>query len=277
MNAPVDAIFRLGEVPAELPASKSGGARFQAAPGRLLAWMDGVARYLTTDGREIVVQPEPGATEGDLRTLLLCSPLGALLHQRGLLPLHASVIATPKGAVAFMGSSGRGKSTLAAHFGQRGFRILADDIAVISFDPMGRPEVAPGIPQLKLWPKSVAELGGQAEALPRLRPKVEKRALAFADSFCREPLALARIYLLESGHHDEGIRLAPQAVLDRVRLLVEHTYRAQYLPGLGLQKGHFQSLGRLAATVPVIRATRPEDGKFRLTELADALAADFSQ
>lgn len=276
-DAPVDAVFRLGEVPAELGGSKFNGARFQAGPGRLLAWIDGVARYLAVDGREILVQPEPGAIEGDLRALLLCSPMGGLLHQRGLLPLHASVIATPRGAVVFLGNSGRGKSTLAAHFARRGFRVLADDIAVIRFDGTGKPFAEPGLPQFKLWPNSVSELGEAADTLPRLRPQMEKRTLAFPGSFCREPLPLARLYALEADNQSPDIRLFPQPVLDRVRLLLDHTYRAQYLPGLGIQKAHFQSLSRVAAAVPLVRVTRPDDGKFRLQELADKLAADFSQ
>lgn len=276
-DAPVDAVFRLGEVPAELASPQFTGARFQASPGRLLAWIDGVARYLAVEEREIIVQPEPAAIESDLRALLLCSPMGGLLHQRGLLPLHASAIATPRGAVVFMGNSGRGKSTLAAHFRQRGFRVLADDIAVIRFDAAGTPFAEPGLPQFKLWPNSVSELGEETEALPRLRPQMEKRTLAFPDSFCREPLPLARLYALESDNQQSDIHLQPQPVLDRVRLLLDHTYRAQYLPGLGIQKAHFKSLGRVAAAVPVVRVRRPDDGKFRLQELADLLAADFSQ
>lgn len=274
-DAPVDAIFRLGEVPASLVAPESSGATFQAAPRRLLVWIEGVARYLSVDGQEIVVQPEPGAIESDLRALLLCSPMGGLLHERGLLPLHASVIATPGGAVVFMGNSGRGKSTLAAHFRQRGFKVLADDIAVVTFDDGGRPLVQPGLPQFKLWPHSVAELGEEARGLPRLRPQMEKRTLAFPDSFYREPLPLARIYALECDNHSPEIRLQPQSVLDRVRLLLDHTYRAQYLPGLGQQKSHFQSLSRVASAVPITRVIRPDDGRFRLMELADKLAADF--
>lgn len=276
-DAPVDAVFRLGEVPSELSSVRFSGACFHAAPGRLLAWIGGVARYLAADGREIVVQSEAGAIESDLRALLLCSPMGGLLHQRGLLPLHASVIATPRGAVAFMGNSGRGKSTLAAHFRQRGFKVLADDIAVVTFDAAGRPLVQPGLPQFKLWPHSVTELGELTDALPRLRPTMEKRTLEFTDSFCREPMPLHRVYALEADNQSPGIRLEPQPVLDRVRLLLEHTYRAQYLPGLGLQKEHFKSLSRVAAAVPVIRSRRPDDGKFHLRELADLLAADFSQ
>lgn len=276
-DAPVDAVFRLGEVAPALAAPQFTGACFQAAPGQLLAWIGGVARYLAVEGREIVVQPEAGSIESDLRALLLCSPMGGLLHQRGLLPLHASAIATPRGAVVFMGNSGRGKSTLAAHFRQRGFRVLTDDIAVVRFDAAGVPFTEPGLPQFKLWPNSVSELGESTEALPRLRPQMEKRTLAFPDSFCREALPVARIYALESDNQRPDIHLQTQPVLDRVRLLLDHTYRAQYLPGLGLQKPHFKSLSRVAAAVPVTRVTRPDDGKFRLTELADMLAADFSQ
>ena len=275
-DASVDAVFRLGEVPAELASPQFTGAGFQAAARRLLVWIEGVARYLSVDGQEIVVQPELGAIESDLRALLLCSPMGGLLHQRGLLPLHASVIATPRGAVVFMGNSGRGKSTLAAHFRQRGFKVLADDIAVVTFDDGGRPLVQPGLPQFKLWPNSVAELGEEAEALPRLRPQMEKRTLAFPDSFCREPLPLARIYALEADNQSPEVRLQPQSVLGRVRLLLDHTYRAQYLRGLGQQKSHFQSLSRLASAVPITRVIRPDDGRFRLMELADKLAADFA-
>ena len=275
-DAPVDAVFRLAEVPAQLDQPQFTGARFQAAPRQLLAWIPGVARYLAMDGQEILVQPDTGAIDSDVRALLLCSPMGGLLHQRGLLPLHASVIATERGAMVFMGHSGRGKSTLAAHFRQRGYRVLADDIAVVSFDAQGRPQVAPGLPQFKLWPNSVKELGGEVESLPRLRPHMEKRTLMFPEAFHREPLPLARIYALEADRIREDISLTVQPVLDRVRLLLEHTYRAQYLSGLGLQKAHFQSLSRVAAAVPVVRVVRPENDRFHLEALGEQLIADFT-
>ncbi len=277
VDAPVDAMIRLGEVPATLGGSEFEGACFQVKAGQLLIWINGVARYLVSGGSEILVQCEPDVPESDVRALLLCSPVGALLHQRGLLPLHGSAIATSRGAVVFVGNSGRGKSSLAAHFRERGFQILADDIAVITFDQAGRPLVQPGLPQFKLWPHALRELGKDPENLPRLRPELEKRTLAFRDSFCRRALPLVRIYALQSDNRIGDIRLESQPVLSRIRLLLEQTYRAQFLPGLGQQTTHFQSLSRVAAAVPVIRAIRPDDGKFRLAEFGDVLNEDFAK
>jgi hypothetical protein len=272
-GAKVDAVFRLGEVPAELPGCRQAGARFQIAPGRLLVWLDQVARYLVTDGREIVVQPDNGALESDLRLFLLCSPVGALLLQRGFLPLHASAIATPRGAAIFMGGSGAGKSTLAASFQRRGFRVLADDISAIRFAPDGVPWVMPGLPQLKLWPDAVSRLGSNAEDLARLRPQIEKRAFPFREDFHAEPLPLEHIYLLRPRAATE-VCLERMGAMDRVAPLLQNTYRAHFVPGLGLAAPFFGEVSRLANAVRMTCVSRSADGDPDL--VADSIAADFS-
>ncbi len=271
-GAAVDAVFRLGEVPAELADCRHRGARFQAAPGRLLAWLDKIARYLAVDGREIIVQPEAGATESDLRLFLLCSPMGALLLQRGLLPLHASAVATPRGAAVFMGASGAGKSTLAASFHRRGFRVLADDISVVRFAPDGAPWVMPGLPQFKLWPDAVARLGSTADEPARLRPQVEKRAVPFWDRFHPEPLPLDHIVFLRPSRKSE-IEVDRLSGIDRVPPLLRNTYRAQFLPGLGIAASCFESVSRLAKSVKVTRVSRPLDGE--QDSMADRVAAEI--
>jgi len=48
-----------------------------------------------------VVEPEPGAEEAILRLYLLGPVLGILLHQRGFLVLHASVVSMAGAAVVF--------------------------------------------------------------------------------------------------------------------------------------------------------------------------------
>ena len=87
------------------------------------------------------------------------SPFAALLLQRGLLPLHGCAIEVDGGAAVFVGRSGCGKSTLAGALRQRGYRVLADDICVISFSAAGEPMVLAAFPQLKLWADALKNLG----------------------------------------------------------------------------------------------------------------------
>ncbi len=275
VDGSVDVVFRLGRVPSDLEIAHDQGAFFQAAPSRLLSWTPSVARFLTIQGREVVVQMEPGAAERDVRTLILCSPMGAVLLQRGMLPLHASAVVTPFGAVGFMGKSGRGKSTLAAQFARSGFRVLADDVAAITFVEEGTPMVQPGLPQFKLWPNSASELGESVETLPRLLTQTEKRLLSFRNNFHSNPEPLIHLYNLNTVPDPGEIQLHPQPLFGRLELLKNHTYRGQYLSGLNLKQTHFRNISQVASRVPVTRILRPEESGFKLEALMNRVLADL--
>lgn len=275
-DAPVDAVFRLGKVPTELAGAHVRRSHFQAAPGQLLTGVIAAARFHVREGREVIVQPEPGTTERDLRSLALCSPMGALLHQRGVLPLHASAVVTERGAIAFCGRSGHGKSTLAGLFHRRGHPILADDIAAVTFDHAGRPEVAPGYPQFKMRRDSLAALGHGATGLPQVRSPHEKFGFALPQGFHTRSEPLVRLYVIEVTESARRLELETLPGAEQLRHLIAHTYRKGYLAGLGRQPAHFQSLARLIATVRVKRIKRPAGRGFELEELAGLLTADMA-
>jgi hypothetical protein len=112
-----DVEIALGEPAAASEEGREGF--FSTASGGLLD-VNKVARYRIDDGRRITVEPYPTGSERHIRLYLLGSALGALLHQRRLLPLHANAMDFGGRAVAFMGASGAGKSTMAAWFHDRG-------------------------------------------------------------------------------------------------------------------------------------------------------------
>ena len=123
--------------------------------------------YLITNGNRIEVRAKKGAADRNVRLFLLGSAMGLLLHQRGLLPLHANAVEIDGCAVAFLGESGAGKSTLAAWFQERGHRIIADDVCVVAFDGEGQVWAQPGIPRYRLWRQSLHALGRTADGLQR--------------------------------------------------------------------------------------------------------------
>ena len=90
-----------------------------------------MASYRVSHGCEILIQPDAGALEQDVRGYLLGSIFAVLCHQRGLLPLHASAVAYQGGVAAFLANSGHGKSSMAAHLAGRGFPVVADDVCLV--------------------------------------------------------------------------------------------------------------------------------------------------
>jgi hypothetical protein len=268
-----DVSIRYGHVPASAMAgAEERGVTWQAAPGRLLIEMDDIARYLVVDGREIVIERCAGSADEDVRIFLLGSALAALLHQRRILALHASAVRAEHGAVLFMGQSGSGKSTLLASLVRRGFPMLADDVSAVTLDEEGRPIAQPGFPTTRLWADAAEHLRHPVENLRRVRASLEKYHLPI-DRFCAEPAPLRAAYVLTS-HNQHDIRFEPVAGVARFSLWTRYTYRSKFLHGLDLRRTHFDTVGALAARVPMTLIARP-DRLFLLDELVSRVAEEI--
>ena len=146
-----DVIIENGEIPDALHDAVVKGVRYEAGPGAFLLKVDGIAGYHVTQGKRIVIQAAPEAVPEEILLFLMGSAMGALLHQRGFLPLHAGAVLTDQGAVILAGPSGIGKSTLNAAFQHQGFPILADDVCAVTAEKNNGARVIPGFPRLKLW------------------------------------------------------------------------------------------------------------------------------
>lgn len=268
-----DVWIRYGPVPENLETPVSRGVVYQACPKQFLLRLEGIARYLVLDGREIYVAPADGSQDDDVRLFLLGSVLAALLHQRGMLVLHGSAIVTESGVVVFVGPSGVGKSTLAAALGQRGYRIMADDVCALQIDAQGIPLVYPSFPQLKLWVDMLDQLGQTDRMLRRVRMNLEKYALPLNGTFYATPCPLHMVYHLTT-HNKTDIQLEQITQMNKFRVLLYNTYRQRFMYGLGMQAAHFRQAATVANQVSIKRITRPIGGVF-LEELLDLLIADF--
>lgn len=246
-----DVVIRYGAVAAtggEVPGLTA------RADGALLSIPE-VGRYLIRDGREILVDPLPGVSDRNLRLFLLGSAFGAILHQRGLLPLHANAVEMDGRAVAFMGHSGAGKSTMAAWFLDHGSRVLADDVCVVGPGPAGEPIAHPGIPRLRLWREAIEESGRSVADYELAFDRLDKFNVPTPRPEAGGPLPLSHVYLLERAEPGgDGIRqLQGVAAIDA---LIANTYRGGYLPLIGAVRRHFEACLDLVRQVPVFSAHR---------------------
>ena len=255
----VDVTIRFGKV-GNLPVAANSASRYiQSIPeGICLCWKE-VGAFLVRGGREIIVEPAPGAEESLLRLFILGTTLAMLLHQRGeVVVLHASVVAISGQAVAFVGAKGAGKSTIAAGLHARGHDLVADDILAVDLR-QGEPLALPGFPQFKLWPDSLASLGYIPDSLPQLRPELEKRSCHLQTGFTLAPVPLKRIFILDTGPE---LAIEPLHSSKTLLGLLPHWYGARFgielLQTLGLE-AHFLQCADLASNVSVFRLVRPDN------------------
>ena len=249
--------IRLGKTPASLAASLLIEPYCEANASEFLLRIPGVATYLARDGVEIVVEPAPQAPELDVRSYLIGSLFAVLCHQRGLLPLHASAVATPAGAVAFLGRSGDGKSSLVAFLERRGHRILADDICLIDPTAPRDKRVLPVAPWLKLWSTTLNALGETSAGLARIFVNDDKYRYMLQQE--DPPTALAEIILLERTDLNDPRtpvfeRLAPVHALQAV---LELTYHSWLVHAIGQSEAYFLRCGQALEGVHVTRMRRP--------------------
>lgn len=218
----------------------------------------------------------PGNLSLDDVTPYLFGPvLGLLLRFRRVTCLHASAVAFGDCCVAFVGWGGAGKSTTAAAFVRKGYRVLSDDIVALEEKKEGF-DVLPAYPHLCLWPDSVKALYGSPEALPRFVPDWEKRRLSLGEEarFENRALPLRAVYILGERRPDPAPYSQKVSPQDALISLVTESY-ANKLLDRDLRAREFEVLGRLATKIPIRRVHANEDPA-RLGDLCRLILEDFS-
>ncbi len=214
-----------------------------------------------------------------LEILLLGQVLSYWLELRGIVVLHASAVVIDGAAVAFLASNRGGKTSLAASFLEAGYPLLSDDILPIELE-LGTPCARSAYPQMRMWPGEATRFVGTASGLPRVHPELEKRRISVGSGgfgrFDGRPRPLSRIYLpqrTDLGPSSTRVRPAPPA--EAVIELVRHSFVADLIADHhDLVSQRIETLGRLAATVPVRRLEYPS-GYDRLNAVREAILADL--
>ena len=100
---------RLGKVDLETVGDRWVGPWVRAGAGQCGLTVPGLGRFAVSGGDQVVVDTEAGADMGDVRGYLTAWVFGALCHQNGMLPLHASAVERGGRGDGFSGSVGCGE------------------------------------------------------------------------------------------------------------------------------------------------------------------------
>lgn len=217
-----------------------------------------IANYYVTHGNKVTVEPLTSDSKS-VRLFLLSNVMAAVLHQRNLIPLHASGIFCKGGVALFCGESGMGKSTLITALQQQGHAIFTDDVCVLQTQENGETKVVASYPMIKLWEDSFAKTGLEmANEADRIRPQLPKYARYYHGSFTTVALPVKSIFILNRSAHITEPELKPLAPMRAFAEIQKNTYRPLQMNAMQKRNVHFTAIAKLTASSTAYQVIRPE-------------------
>ena len=210
------------------PAASPWTRFYRTGAGYLLRFPGYADFEISKDGHDVAGWAVDGVPDATIDHLYQNQVLPLALSKSGRVVLHASAIETSGHAIAFVGASGRGKSTLAVAFARDGIPCIADDGLVLDAED-GHLWTVPGHPSIRLWEDSQRALveDGAAKA-PAIAFTPKERLLASDRiTFSGKRRRLAHLYLLGDPAADaalEAPQIEPLAPADALVELVKNSF-----------------------------------------------------
>jgi hypothetical protein len=208
-----------------------------------------------------------------IRHLLLDQVMPLVLSGGSRLVLHASAVATPRGAVAFAGGTGSGKSTIAAAVAALGYPLLCDDCLVV--EPSADRFLAGSFyPGARLYPDSVRAVGMDRVPSLRVAQYTRKRRIATSSAlpFLGETVPLDRVFVLDARQQEparDGVHVSRLRRRDALVAIAETTFHLDVGDAAAVRRG-FELQSRLVQATPVETLSYPWRLN-RLSETRDAI------
>ena len=245
------------------------GLNYHIEPEACWLEIPNISCFLIKQGRQIIVEPFPGADEDSLRLFLytICLPLVLIYHNFFL--FHGGAIHWGEQGVAFLAHFGHGKSTLLASFLKRNSSFLSDDICVLNQEGF----ILPGFPHLQLREDVIQNLGIEKTALKLIRPTLKKWFVPVHPVFHSQPSLLKIVYIINPTNQPDFL-LTPLVGLKKIHYLKKYTYHPIFVKGLGKDLLYFHQCALLAARTSVICVDRAMQG-FQWDEFANLIEQDL--
>jgi hypothetical protein len=242
-----------------------------------LRWSGLFESVLSSDGRRIAARPLAGAIQDIFQTHILGQILSFALLKLGMDPLHSTSVVIDGGAVAFVGDSGFGKSTLGAAFCRLGHPVVTDDLLTTKEESHGI-YAYPGRARLKLSPETAkALLPERVNGVP-VDPYTAKFSIPLEPQLtARGALPLRAIYVIRRGTAGSQLKKVTIRTLRHRQALLGVVANSciTIVTDPDRLARQFQLAARLVAHIPVKSLSYPRTLS-GLPAVVDAIRADLT-
>lgn len=231
---------------------------YRSGADYLLRFPDLADFDVSADGTLVVAYPSADTDAVTLEHLFINQLTPLALSRQGRPAYHASVVTVPGGAVAFLGKTGMGKSTLAASFALEGATFLTDDALLVE-ETGGACLALPSHASVRLWDDSVDALIDASNPQADPISYSSKTRLLAGDSlkYSEEPWPLLAAYVLERDDAS-AVTISTLAGLDRYMGWLGNSFVLD-VEDHDLLTKHFEWTHRISGAVPTFGLDYPRD------------------
>lgn len=243
----------------------------------VLRFADMADFVISSDRRRIKCYPHPDTPVETIRHLLLDQVFPYLLISHDQLALHAGAVVINSEAVAFLGESGQGKSTLCASFGHLGSQLIGDDCLLLK-KKNEKVFCLPGYPVVRLWDQSVSALFSEPIVSP-VSHYSRKHHLNTRENnipVATEPIPLKKIYLLaplDPSVDKDQIVITQIAPNEAFKHLLNSSFRLNIYDQNEI-RDEFNLISHILSSSPISRLSFPHEFAV-LPQVHQAIYADL--
>ena len=268
------------DVVGDIQLQRVGFCSYRYAPlhdGSAYVRWDGLGEFLVSaDGRLITCRQFPTAADESFQVYLLGQALSFALVKTGFEPVHATCVVVNRQAVALLGDSGFGKSSLAACFLGAGDQLLTDDLLLFG-EASGGLRAFPGPARIKLFPEMAKRFLGSHVGGVAMNRAARKLVIPLDPQMtCTCAVPLRAIYALARAREavrERGVRIEQLSPREAFVTLVSNTFNYAVLDQDRLKR-QFTETSRLVRSVPVKKLFYPRVAGF-LPSVREAILEDL--
>ncbi|MCR2807408.1 hypothetical protein [Paenibacillus soyae] len=255
-----DVIVREGSVPVTFPGPPGENSFVVERPGSFAYRIKEIASYLIQDGREVIVEKDERSVDHAFSSFFSGTCIGALLLQRGKLPIHGSALLIDGKGIIVTGQSGAGKSTVTASLNKLGYEFLADDIAALELEDTEGATIYPGFPIQRLWRDTATRIFGGVETFERIPGIRDKFNIPIPpEQFVTSNRKLHALFELLPADC-AAVEVEELRGAEKITRVINNTYWYDLVNVMGLREWHFAQCARIANQIRVFRVRRPLHG-----------------
>ena len=233
---------------------------------------NGLADFeISSDCATVICLPVPGIAHHTLEHLFRNQVLPLAQSKLGKLVFHGSAVEIGTGAIAFLGASGRGKSTIAAAFAVNRTRFLTDDGLVIEPNEQGDFLALPSHPSIRLWQDSQERLLNKGTPMTPSLEYTSKRQFLSGDliQFCDLARPLRAAYFLGDGSAT-SITIERLTRAESMMAWVQHSFLLD-VEDQDLLTQNFEGIARLVTSINCYHLDYPRNYE-TLNHVMDAVS-----